>query len=95
MQNSSVSLLTAVVTAVVVFFFATAWITTRAARNTYRLAKAAVKPARKTFWSTIGGVIKVGFFAVVLLLALVAWQARDIQNAGDEKPAPAPSVSRH
>lgn len=95
MQNSSVSLLTAVLTAIVVFLFTTAWITAKAARNTLRAAKASVGPARKTFWSTIGGVIKMGALAGFLLIVLVAWQARDIQ-ASDEPagPTPSPSASR-
>ena len=93
MQNSSVSLMTAIVTAIVVFLFTTAWITAKAARNTMRTAKAAVGPARKTFWSTIGGVIKMGVFAVILLLALIAWQARDLKEVDERHPSPSPSAS--
>jgi UDP-N-acetylmuramyl pentapeptide phosphotransferase/UDP-N-acetylglucosamine-1-phosphate transferase len=93
MQNSSVSLMTAIVTAIVVFLFTTAWITAKAARNTVRTAKAAVKPARKTFWSTIGGVLKMTIFAAILLIALVAWQVRDVKQVDQEKSVPAPSAS--
>jgi len=94
MPNSSVSLLTAIITAVVVFLFATAWITAKAARNTLLGAKAAVPPARKVFWSTIGGVIKLGLFAAILAIALIAWTARDLQRADQQTPTPAPSATR-
>ncbi|MGX6601538.1 hypothetical protein ACWKSP_05290 [Micromonosporaceae bacterium Da 78-11] len=97
MQNSTVSLLTALVTAVAVFLFALAFITAKAARNTLRSAKAAVGPARKTFRSTIGGVVRAGVWVVLLLVALVAWQARDIENVNDPQPStssvPGPSAS--
>jgi hypothetical protein len=94
MQNSSVSLLTAVVTAIIVFLFAVAWVTAKAALNTLRTAKNSVGPARKTFWSMVGRVIKIGVWLVVLIIALVAWQAGDIRNADERKPVPSPSVSR-
>jgi hypothetical protein len=93
MQNSGVSLVTAIITAIVVFLFTTAWITAKAARNTVRLAKAAVGPARKTFWSSIGGVLKMAVFAAILLVALIAWQARDMKEVDQRKPGPAPSAS--
>jgi Na+/H+-translocating membrane pyrophosphatase len=93
MQSSGVSVLTAVVTAVVVFLFTTAWITVKAARNTARAAKAAIGPARKVFWSTIGGLIKMTFWAGLLLFALVAWLVHDVRAADDATPAPSPSVS--
>jgi UDP-N-acetylmuramyl pentapeptide phosphotransferase/UDP-N-acetylglucosamine-1-phosphate transferase len=94
MPNSSVSLVTAIITAVVVFLFATAWVTAKAARNTVRAAKAAVPAARKVFWSTIGGVFKLGLFAAILAIALIAWTARDVQKADQQTPTPAPSATR-
>jgi ABC-type Fe3+ transport system permease subunit len=94
MQNSSASLLTAIITAVVVFLFTTAWFTAKAARNTVRLAKASVPTARKNFWKTVGGVVKMGLLVVVLVLVLIAWSARDAQSAGPQTPAPAPSATR-
>ena len=94
MQNSSVSLVTALVTGIVVFLFAVAWVTAKAALNTLRLAKNSVGPARQTFWSTIGRVFKVGVWLVVLVIVLIAWQANDIKNADEKKPVPSPSVSR-
>jgi hypothetical protein len=94
MQNSSVSLVTALVTGIIVFLFAVAWVTAKAALNTLRLAKNSVGPARKTFWSMVGKVIKIGIWLVVLVIALVAWQANDIKDADEKKPVPSPSVSR-
>lgn len=94
MQNSSVSLVTALVTGIIVFLFAVAWVTAKAALNTLRLAKNSVGPARKTFWSTIGRVIKLGLCLAVLVLALIAWQANEIKNADEKKPVPSPSASR-
>jgi succinate dehydrogenase hydrophobic anchor subunit len=94
MQNSGASMLTAVVTAVVVFLLTTAWFTMKAARNTARAAKAAVGPARKLFWSTIGGFVKTAFWAALLLFALVTWLVHDVRGADDATPAPSPSVSR-
>jgi H+/Cl- antiporter ClcA len=93
MQNSSVSLLTAILTAIVVFFFTTAWVTAKAARNTLRAAKATVPNARRTFRSTIFGVVRLGLFAALLLFALIAWSARDVRTADDRSPAPGPSAS--
>ena len=94
MLNSSVSLLTAIVTAIVVFFCTVAWVTMVAARNTYRKAKASVAPARKTMWSAIGSLFKVGVLAAIFVLILVAWQAKDIADAADDTPSPSPSVGR-
>lgn len=94
MQNSSVSLVTALVTGIIVFLFAVAWVTAKAALNTLRLAKNSVGPARKTFWSMVGKVIKVGIWLVVLIIALVAWQANEMKDADEQKPVPSPSVSR-
>jgi ABC-type Fe3+ transport system permease subunit len=93
MRSSSVSLMTAIVTAIVVFLFAVAWTTAKAARNTYVKTKAGVPAARKLYWSTIGGVVKVGFWAVLLLFLLIAWQVHDVKAVDDHKPTPAPSVS--
>jgi hypothetical protein len=92
MPNSSVSLLTAVVTALVVFFFTAAWVSMKGARDGYRKAKAAVAPARKSMWSAIGSLFKFAVLAAIFALMLVAWQARDIADAADEKPSPSPSA---
>jgi UDP-N-acetylmuramyl pentapeptide phosphotransferase/UDP-N-acetylglucosamine-1-phosphate transferase len=93
MANSGMSMLTAIVTAIIVFLFTTAWITAKAALNTLRKAKSAVPDARKTFRSTIGGVVKMGLLLAILALALVAWAANDVQSADEEKPAPGPSAT--
>jgi UDP-N-acetylmuramyl pentapeptide phosphotransferase/UDP-N-acetylglucosamine-1-phosphate transferase len=93
MANSGMSMLTAIVTAIIVFLFTTAWITAKAALNTLRKAKSAVPDARKTFRSTIGGVVKMGLLLAILALALVAWAANDVQGADEEKPAPGPSAT--
>lgn len=93
MQSSVAAGLTAIITAVVVFLFTTAWFTAKAARNTVRTAKAAVPAARTLFWKTIGGVIKMGLLVAILVIALVAWSARDLQRADEHKPAPTPSAS--
>ncbi|WP_436524687.1 hypothetical protein [Actinoplanes sp. HUAS TT8] len=94
MLNSSVSLLTAVVTAIVVFFFTAAWVSMKGAREGYRKAKAAVPSARKSMWSAIGSLFKIAVLAAILGLILVAWQAKDLADAADEKPGPSPSVGR-
>lgn len=97
MSNSSVSLLTAVVTAIVVFFFTAAWVASKSARSNLRTVKAAVAPARKAVWATVGGVIKLGALVVFLLIVLVAWQARDLSEEGEGRPpasGPSPSASR-
>ena len=52
MQHSSVSLLTALIFTVVVFLLGAAWAVMRRANKDYKTLKNAVKPARKTFWST-------------------------------------------
>jgi Mn2+/Fe2+ NRAMP family transporter len=94
MLNSSVSLLTAVVTGIVVFFFTVAWVAMKGARDGYRKAKAAVVPARKSMWSAIGSLFKIAVLVAILALILVAWQANDLAGVADEKPSPSPSV-RH
>jgi hypothetical protein len=93
MANSGMSMLTAIVTAIIVFLFTTAWITAKAALNTLRKAKSAVPDARKTFRSTIGGVVKMGLLLAILALALVAWAANDVQSADEKKPPPGPSAT--
>lgn len=94
MLNSSVSLLTAIVTAIVVFFFTAAWVSMKGARDGYRKAKAAVPSARKSMWSAIGSLFKIAVLVVILGLVLVAWQASDLADAADNPPSPSPSV-RH
>jgi UDP-N-acetylmuramyl pentapeptide phosphotransferase/UDP-N-acetylglucosamine-1-phosphate transferase len=93
MANSGISMVTAIVTAIIVFLFTTAWITAKAALNTLRKAKSAVPDARKTYRSTVGGVVKMGLLLAILVFALVAWAASEVQSADDEKPAPGPSAS--
>lgn len=93
MQNSSAALLAAIITAVVVFYFTSKWFTAKAARNTVRVAKAAVPAARTVFWKTIGGVVKMGLLVALLVLVLVAWSSRDLQSAGEQKPAPTSSAT--
>ncbi len=87
--------MTAVVTAIIVFLFAVAWTTAKAARNTYVKTKTGVPAARKLYWSTIGGVVKIGFWAVLLLFILIMWQIHDVKAVNDSKPTPSPSVSSH
>ncbi|GAA2913411.1 hypothetical protein Acy02nite_64580 [Actinoplanes cyaneus] len=94
MLTSSVSLLTAIVTSIVVFFFATAWVSMKGAREGYRKAKAAVPSARKSMWSAIGSLFKVGVLVAIIALILVAWQASDLADVADEKPVPSPSAGR-
>lgn len=94
MQNSSVSLLTAVLTGIIVFLLGLAWAKVRSARKALTTLKSGVPAARKAMWSSVGDVLKVGFWAALLLFFLIAWQMRDIKNVDDQKPAPAPSVSR-
>jgi hypothetical protein len=93
MQNSSVSLLTALLTGIIVFLLGLAWARVRSSRKALSLLKSGVPAARKAMWSSVGDVLKVGFWAALLLFFLVAWQMRDIKDVGDQRPAPAPSVS--
>jgi ABC-type Fe3+ transport system permease subunit len=93
MQNSGVSLMTAVVTAVIVFLLGVAWASVKGSNKAYKTIKAGVKPARKIFWSNVGGVIKIGFWAVLLLTVLVVWQMHDVKTVDDSKPAPTPTSS--
>jgi hypothetical protein len=94
MQNSSVSLLTAMLTGIIVFMLGLAWARVRGARKALTTIKQGVPAARKLFWVSIGGVLKVGFWAALLLFVLVAWQMRDIRAADERQPSPSPSV-RH
>ena len=84
MQNSSVSLLSAVVAGFVLFLLGVAWTRMKSANGNYKTIKNGVKPARKLFWLSLGGVVKIGFWVVVLLALLVFWQVRDV-NAGNDK----------
>ena len=93
MQNSSVSLMTAIVTAIIVFLLGIAWATVKGARKNYRTIKGGVGAARKSYWSALGGVIKVGFWAVLLLVVLVVWQVHDLKNVDASTPSPSHSAS--
>ena len=86
MQNSSVSLLTAVVAGFILFLLGVAWARMKSANGAYKTIKNGVKPARKLFWLSIGGVVKIGFWVVVLLAVLVLWQVRDVNAANDRDP---------
>lgn len=93
MQNSSVSLMTAIVTAIIVFLLGIAWATVKGARKGYQTAKGGVGTARKTYWTAVGGIVKIGFWAVLLLVVLVVWQVHDLKTVNDTTPTPGPSVS--
>jgi hypothetical protein len=97
MQNSSVSLLTAMLTGIVVFLLGLAWARVKGARKALTTIKQGVPAARKLFWLSIGGVLKVGFWAALLLFVLVAWQMHDIRTADQQQQSPSsPSSSaRH
>jgi cytochrome bd-type quinol oxidase subunit 2 len=86
MQHSSVSLLTALIFTVVVFLLGAAWAAMRRANKDYKTLKNAVKPARKTFWSAFFAMVKVGVGVAVLLLVVVAWQVRDINDGDADTP---------
>ena len=86
MQNSSVSLLTAVIAGVILFLLGVAWTRVKSARGNYRTIRNSVGPARKAMWGTVGGLMKIGFWVLVLAAVLIFWQVRDI-NAGNQPPA--------
>jgi ABC-type Fe3+ transport system permease subunit len=86
MQNSSVSLLSALVAGIVLFLLGVAWARMRSARGAYTTIKSSVKPARRAMWVSIGGVVKIGFWVLLLLAVLVTWQVRDISTGGDRAP---------
>ena len=60
------------------------------ANGAYKTIKNGVKPARKLFWLSLGGVVKIGFWVVVLLALLVFWQVRDVTD-GDGKSSVVPA----
>jgi cytochrome bd-type quinol oxidase subunit 2 len=93
MQNSTVSLMTAIVVAIVVFLLGVAWAAAKGARKNYQTIKGGVGPARKAYWAAVGGIVKIGVWVAVLLIALVAWQVNDVRKAGHATPTPSPSVS--
>ena len=84
MQNSSVSLLSAVVAGFILFLLGVAWTRMKSANGAYKTIKNGVKPARKLFWLSVGGVLKIGFWVVVLLSLLVFWQVRDVNDSNDQ-----------
>jgi O-antigen ligase len=86
MQNSSVSLLTALITAVIVFLLGGAWARMRGASKAYKTIKAGVKPARHIFWGNVGKVLKIAVGAAALLLVLVVWQVRDFKDDDANTP---------
>jgi cytochrome bd-type quinol oxidase subunit 2 len=86
MRNSSVSLLSAVVAGFILFLLGVAWTRMKSANGNYKTIKNGVKPARKLFWISVGGVLKIGFWVVVLLSLLVFWQVRDVDAGNDNAP---------
>ena len=86
MQNSSVSLLTAVIAGVILFLLGVAWTRMKSARGNYKTIKNSVGPARKAMWVSLGGVVKVGFWVLVLVGVLIVWQVRDISAADRRNP---------
>ena len=80
MQHSSVSMLSAVVFTFFAFLMGVAWAVMKRANKDYKALKGAVKPARKTFWSSVGTVLKTGVALAILLLCVVAWQVRDVND---------------
>ena len=86
MQNSSVSLLTAVIVGAILFLLGVAWTRMKSARGNYKTIKNSVGPARKAMWGSLGGVGKVGFWVIVLVAVLVMWQVRDIRAVDERNP---------
>ncbi len=86
MQNSSVSLLTAVIVGAILFLLGVAWTRMKSARGNYSTIKSSVGPARQAMWSSLVGVVKVGFWALLLVAVLVMWQVRDISAADEKNP---------
>lgn len=86
MQHSSVSLLTAVIAGIVLFLLGVAWTRMRSARGNYAVAKSGVGPARKAMWVSVIGVVKIGFWVIVLVAVLVVWQVRDITAVDERNP---------
>ena len=82
-----VQILTAAVAGFILFLLGVAWTRMKSANGAYKSIKKGVKPARKLFWLSIGGVVKIGFWVVVLLSFLVLWQVRAVDSATDRAPA--------
>jgi hypothetical protein len=71
---------------VVVFLLGAAWAVMKRANKDYKTVKNAVKPARKNFWASFVAMLKFGVGVAVLLLVVVAWQVRDINDGDADTP---------
>src|SRR3712207_632034 len=56
------------------------------ANKDYKTLKAAVKPARTTFWAAFRALVAAAFWMVLVLLILLWWVVRDVQGDTDNRP---------
>lgn len=81
----------------VIYTFGYARAVMHRANKDYKSTKAAVPVLRKGFWTTWWRAVKVGFWVLLIVGALVTWMVHDTESPADAKPSPSPSVkpSRH
>jgi hypothetical protein len=91
-MNSSVSLVSATITAIISFGLGFFYAVCRRAWADYKVAKAAVPTARKNAWATVPGVLRYGLGAAVLAAVLLTWSIRDV--ADDTKTPLVPAKAK-
>lgn len=93
MQHSGVSLFSAILGAIVAYFVGYGYAVVKRANKDYKFTKGAVPTMRKTFWSSVGTLVKASAVALALLAVLAAWVVRDVQDGrAPTSLVPAPSA---
>jgi heme/copper-type cytochrome/quinol oxidase subunit 2 len=95
MLLSSISLLTAIIVGIVVFWLGYVTNAFRGARKTYKGAKSGVPKARKSYFAHMWILIKWCAGAVLIVAVLLTWTVNDVKDASNSNPSPSPSPSAH